>query len=172
MERESQSQHVGPELSSRRDFLKRGGKVAAVSALVGTAVPRVHAGEDNTIRLALIGCGGRGSGAAANALSVPDSGPVKLFIMADLFENRKEQIRIAVDQVQPRFVRFAAKSGGDANHVAIGHVFVTARCDELIGRAWSAVKQVEGLAFDEFLIEVDQRDVPSDSAALQRERCR
>jgi len=88
MERQSQSQHVGSELSSRRDFLKRGGKLAAASALIGTAVPRVHAAEDNTIRLALIGCGGRGSGAAANALSVPDSGPVKLFIMADLFENR------------------------------------------------------------------------------------
>jgi predicted dehydrogenase len=50
--------------------------------------PRVHAAEDNTIRLALIGCGGRGTGAAANALSVPDSGPVKLFVMADLFEKR------------------------------------------------------------------------------------
>ena len=33
------------------------------------AVPHVHAAEDNTIRLALIGCGGRGSGAVANAMS-------------------------------------------------------------------------------------------------------
>jgi len=37
--------------------------------LAGVAIPHVHAGEDNTIRLALIGCGGRGSGAAANAMS-------------------------------------------------------------------------------------------------------
>ncbi len=34
------------------------------------AVPRVHAAEDNTIQVALIGCGGRGTGAAANAMSV------------------------------------------------------------------------------------------------------
>lgn len=52
------------------------------------AVPKVHAAEDNTIRLALIGCGGRGRGAAANALSVPNSGPVKLVAMADLFEEK------------------------------------------------------------------------------------
>ena len=39
-------------------------------------LPAVHAGEDNTIRLALIGCGGRGSGAVGDALSVPDGGPV------------------------------------------------------------------------------------------------
>ncbi len=72
---------------SRREFLSLGGKVAAGSALAGVAIPRVHAGEDNTIRLALIGCGGRGSGAAVNAFESPH-GPVKLVAMADLFESR------------------------------------------------------------------------------------
>jgi len=62
-------------------------KVAAGSALAGVAIPAVHAGEDNTIRLALIGCGGRGSGAVVNAFEAP-GGPVKLVAMADLFENR------------------------------------------------------------------------------------
>ena len=47
-------------------------------------VPHVHAAEDNTIRVALIGCGGRGTGAAANALSTK-SGPIKLVAMADVF---------------------------------------------------------------------------------------
>ncbi len=51
------------------------------------AVPRVHAAEDNTIQVALVGCGGRGSGAAANALSVKQ-GPIKLVAMADVFESR------------------------------------------------------------------------------------
>ncbi len=74
--------------SSRRNFLKDTGKVAAVSALAGVAVPSVHAGENNTIQLALVGCGGRGTGAAANALSVPDQGPIKLVAMADVFENK------------------------------------------------------------------------------------
>jgi predicted dehydrogenase len=72
---------------SRREFLKHSGRLAAASALAGVALPHVHAAEDNTIRLALIGCGGRGSGAAANAFDSPN-GPVKLVAMADLFERR------------------------------------------------------------------------------------
>ncbi len=73
--------------SSRREFLKSSGRVAAASALIGTAIPHVHAAENNTIQVALIGCGGRGSGAAANALSV-NRGPVKLVAMADAFKDR------------------------------------------------------------------------------------
>ena len=45
------------------------GLSATASALAGVAMPAVHAAEDNTIRVALIGCGGRGTGAAGNALS-------------------------------------------------------------------------------------------------------
>jgi len=73
--------------ASRREFLKNTGRVAAASALVGAAVPHVHAAEDNTIQLALVGCGGRGTGAASNALSVKN-GPIKLVALADIFENR------------------------------------------------------------------------------------
>jgi len=72
---------------SRRDFISRSSKVAAASALAGVGIPRVHAAEDHTIRLALIGCGGRGSGAVADAIQSP-YGPVKLYAMADLFEKR------------------------------------------------------------------------------------
>ena len=61
--------------------------MAAASALAGVNVPHVFAAEDNTIRLALIGCGGRGGGAAINALST-QSGPVKLVALADVFEER------------------------------------------------------------------------------------
>jgi len=81
--------HPAKSLSpaSRREFLKLSGTAAAATALAGVAVPRVHAAEDNTIKLALVGCGGRGTGAVANALSTT-GGPVKLVAMADLFENR------------------------------------------------------------------------------------
>jgi predicted dehydrogenase len=72
---------------SRRDFIAQSGKAAAVTALAGVAIPHVHAAEDNTIRLALIGCGGRGTGAAANAMTVPN-GNVKLVAMADVFPER------------------------------------------------------------------------------------
>src|SRR5512144_1970707 len=74
-------------LTSRRDFLKTTGRLAAASALAGAAVPRAHAAESNTIRLALIGCGGRGSGAVVDAFESPH-GPVKLVAMADFFEPR------------------------------------------------------------------------------------
>ncbi len=76
-----------PSGMSRRELLKSTGKVAAAAALAGTMVPAVHAAEDNTIQVALIGCGGRGTGAAVNALSTT-SGPIKLVAMADVFENR------------------------------------------------------------------------------------
>ena len=64
-----------PRKTSRREVLKFGAAAAAGTALAGVSVPRVHAAEDNTIRLALIGCGGRGSGAVGDAFSVAD-GPV------------------------------------------------------------------------------------------------
>jgi predicted dehydrogenase len=76
--------------SSRRTFLKTTGTLAAASALTGVAVPHVHAQGSDTVQLALIGCGGRGTGAAANALAVK-SAPMKLVSMADVFENRLNQ---------------------------------------------------------------------------------
>ncbi|OHB85975.1 MAG: hypothetical protein A2V98_09375 [Planctomycetes bacterium RBG_16_64_12] len=90
MKREFESSRAKAGKSSRREFLGAGGKLALGSALATAAIPRVHAAEENTIRLALIGCGGRGNGAvgnAANAMSVV-GGPVKLFAMADIFERR------------------------------------------------------------------------------------
>jgi predicted dehydrogenase len=88
--RNTESRNAKGTDASRREFLKWSGVLAAGSAagaLAGVAIPRVHAGEDNTIRLALIGCGGRGSGAVGNALEVPGGG-VKLAVMADLFQDR------------------------------------------------------------------------------------
>ena len=86
MQREDLSKAAARSVS-RREFINRSGILAAGSALAGVAIPHVHAAEDNTIRLALIGCGGRGSGAAANALTVPN-GNAKLVAMADIFQPR------------------------------------------------------------------------------------
>lgn len=55
------------QTSSRRDFLKSTGTLAAATTLVAGSVPHVHAAADGTIKVALIGCGGRGTGAASNA---------------------------------------------------------------------------------------------------------
>ncbi len=73
--------------TSRREFIKTTGRLAAASALAGMAVPYVHAAGNDTLQVALIGCGGRGTGAAGQAMSVK-RGPVKLVAMADVFEER------------------------------------------------------------------------------------
>ena len=74
-------------LTSRRDFLKNSGRLAAASALAGVALPGVHAAGSDLIQVALVGCGGRGTGAAEDALSTK-SGPIKLVAMGDVFAER------------------------------------------------------------------------------------
>lgn len=70
----------------RRDFLKQTSAALAGLSLSGGLAARSYAAEENTIKIALIGCGGRGTGAAANALST--AGPTQLVAMADVFDNR------------------------------------------------------------------------------------
>ena len=77
------------ETPNRREFIKTSGKVAGVSALAGVAIPRVHADVNDTVKVALVGAGGRGTGAASNALSVSAGhGPTKLVAAADIFEDK------------------------------------------------------------------------------------
>jgi predicted dehydrogenase len=84
---------------NRRQFLKQSGSLAAGAAVLGSfPTSGVFAAGDETIRLAIIGCGGRGSGAISNALSVPDSRPVKLYAMADLLENKIEKAHNALQK--------------------------------------------------------------------------
>jgi predicted dehydrogenase len=78
---------IAKKSTSRREFLKNTGRIAATSALAAGIVPKVYAAGNDTIKVALIGCGGRGTGAASNALSVKN-GPIKLVAMADVFGNR------------------------------------------------------------------------------------
>lgn len=105
-----------PNLTSRRQFLECTSRISGTSALAGIAIPHVHAAENNTIQVALVGCGGRGTGAAINALSVTN-GPTKLVAMADVvpkklndsYDKLKSQFANQVD-VPPerRFLGFDA----------------------------------------------------------------
>ncbi|NOX54406.1 MAG: Gfo/Idh/MocA family oxidoreductase [Planctomycetes bacterium] len=75
---------------SRRDFLVKSAGAAAVWTGAGLALNRaVYAGGDDTLRVALIGCGGRGTGAAGNCLNGKDN--LKLVCVADLFRERAER---------------------------------------------------------------------------------
>jgi predicted dehydrogenase len=72
--------------TSRREFIRRTtGAVAAVSLADAIAAAANVSGE-NTINIALIGCGGRGTGAAVNAMST--RGPTRLVAMADVLDFR------------------------------------------------------------------------------------
>ena len=51
-----------PASSTRRGFFRTTGKMAAVSALAGMALPPVHAAGSDLIQVVLIGSGGRGGG--------------------------------------------------------------------------------------------------------------
>jgi predicted dehydrogenase len=92
------------QATSRRQFLTKTSQITGASALAGVTLPAVHAAGTDTIQLALIGCGGRGTGAAANALSVKN-GPTKLVSMVDVvpkklndsFDKLKSQFGDQVD---------------------------------------------------------------------------
>src|SRR5258708_2716743 len=66
----------------QRQFLKRTAatSIGLASAWAGSAA------ESNIIKIALVGCGGRGTGAADQAMST--QGPTRLWAMADVFEHR------------------------------------------------------------------------------------
>jgi myo-inositol 2-dehydrogenase / D-chiro-inositol 1-dehydrogenase len=72
--------------ASRRDFLKTSTAAALSAGLASQLVlPRAFASGDDTIKLGLVGCGGRGRGAAEQALRT--SGNVKLVALGDVFED-------------------------------------------------------------------------------------
>jgi hypothetical protein len=74
--------------ADRRQFIKVAGAAGALSAL---SAPRVFAGAgaNSEIQLALIGAGGRGTGAVVDAINAGNH-PVRLAAMADLFKERVE----------------------------------------------------------------------------------
>jgi len=80
------------EQQNRRDFLKTSSVAAAGAALSTLALtPAVHAAGSDTIKVGIIGCGGRGSGAAENVLqSAPN---VEIVAIGDVFKFRTDGLR-------------------------------------------------------------------------------
>ena len=71
--------------ASRRDFLQAAVVGGAMTATL-RASSNVHAAGGDVLRLGLIGCGSRGTGAATQALSADKN--VKLVAMGDVFADR------------------------------------------------------------------------------------
>jgi len=76
-----------PTTESRRDFLTTSAAgLAAGAILLPGMTPAVHAAGTDTLRIGLIGCGGRGTGAASQAMRADAN--VKLVAMGDMFSDR------------------------------------------------------------------------------------
>ncbi len=76
---------------TRRSFVQKTSAGVAGGVLLGALAPErfaLGAGNSDELKIALVGCGGRGSGAADQALSTYQQGPVKLVAMADVHEDR------------------------------------------------------------------------------------
>jgi hypothetical protein len=86
---------------NRRQFIKKSGSLAVGASVLGSLQPSVYARGGNTIRLALLGCGGRGTGAVGDALSVKGQGPVKLYATADLLSEKMEKSITALKKKFP-----------------------------------------------------------------------
>jgi len=88
----------GKPRTTRRDFLRASATGAA--ALGGLSIARgAHAAGDEVIRIGMIGCGGRCSGAAAQSMK---AGPyVKLVAMCDIFDQRLQASRKALKKQYP-----------------------------------------------------------------------
>ncbi len=94
---------------SRRNFVKTTAALAAVPLAGETLLNRAWAGGTNQIRVGLIGCGGRGTGAAVNALEAAEY--TRIVALADVFSDRLNGCRNHL------------KSRGERGTVADDHCF-------------------------------------------------
>src|SRR5216110_1176038 len=98
---------------SRREFVKASSLAAVGTGLLGglSLSPRAYAAADDTIRVGLVGCGGRGSGAAQQALST--AGKVKLVAMGDAFA---DQLQHSLRSLQKQFSSQPDRVSVDQDH--------------------------------------------------------
>ncbi len=108
----NKSNCAGPNCG-RRDFLKStAASAAAVGALsLGRAA---HAAGSDVLKVGLVGCGGRGTGAAANALTADAN--TKLVALGDVFAN---QVKNSRKQLQKN-AEIASRVAVDDEHCFTG----------------------------------------------------
>lgn len=86
-----------PSSNSRRDFIKKGSSLLVAGGIVGQVVGgnlslarAANVEGKDEIKIGLVGCGGRGTGAAVQALNT-ESGPVRLVAMGDIFADQVQK---------------------------------------------------------------------------------
>ncbi len=89
--------------ATRRRFLQTGAAAAAGLAAATALAPRaVHAAGSDILKVGLIGCGGRGTGAVGNALNADPN--IRVTALADAFEDRVKGCRDRLKKVDPKRV--------------------------------------------------------------------
>src|SRR5262245_40937163 len=84
----TQPRSLAPQsATSRRDFLTP----AAATAATASLLPAVHAAGSDVLKVGLVGCGGRGTGAAAQAANAGQG--IKIVALADMFKDQIERTR-------------------------------------------------------------------------------
>jgi len=106
----------------RREFLKASGLLAGGIALSPLTSFGFNSNVDDTIKVALIGCGGRGTGAAAQALSTRQN--VKIVAMADAFRDRLEDSYKSLTSKKYKDSNGKTVAGTDKVDVPDSHKFV------------------------------------------------
>ena len=104
-----------PSNETRRDFLKTTSKITAAGAAAGLAVPSnlslaksANVGGTDTVRIGLVGCGGRGTQAAKQAMKT--KGNVELVAVGDVFENRLNQSLEGCQESHPKKTKVEDKN--------------------------------------------------------------
>ena len=82
------SSNIGKSAPSRREFIKSSALAGGTLAATASLMSKAYAAGGDTIRIGWIGCGGRGSGAAKNALLADKN--VKLVAIGDAFKDRMD----------------------------------------------------------------------------------
>ena len=102
--------------SDRRTFLQNSSKIVAAASVAGAiSTPNLAVARganligSDTIKIGVIGCGGRGQGAAINCMKT-DSGNVELTSMGDVFEDRLQKAYKNVSKKQKVKVNVAPKN--------------------------------------------------------------
>ncbi len=93
------SESPAAKLQARRSFLKDAAAIGGVAAAMTAAAPKVHAAGSDEIRVGLVGCGGRGRGAAINAMGADPK--VRLVALADLFAESVNDCRTQMEGQNP-----------------------------------------------------------------------
>lgn len=127
----------GTKSQGRREFLRAGTAAAA-----GLAAGYAHGGASEEIKVGLIGCGGRGNGAATDAMNADKR--VRIVAIADVFPDRLEQNR-----------QILAKMNPDQYKVA----------DERVFKGFEAYKQLLGLELDYVILATPPHFRPQHLAA-------